>query len=516
TITAVSVADPAQTASAVVSLLAQPLSGTIWYVATDGSDANPGTISAPFATLQHAAKVAVAGDTVLARAGVYNQLLTLTKSGSAAEPITFRSYPGEAATLDGTGLPIPGGQNGLITIHGASDLIVEGFELRNYTTDSNKRVPLGVYIYGAGDGLQIVNNHIHDIATTAKTTPKKCGSDAFGMTVYGTKAPAAISNLAVAGNEFDHLQTGCSETLSLDGNVDGFLIANNLVHDDNNIGIGAIGFEKVSPDPAYDQARNGEIRGNVVYNITSFGNPDYGKQYAADGIYVDGGTEITIEQNRVHNVDLGIELASEHKDHVTSLVTARNNVIYADNSNGISIGGYGRARGGTDQCIVVNNTLYGNDTKNTGSGELQIQWYATNNVIVNNIAYGGAQNLLLHNFTRSEPLPAMLNDNLYNLAAGAANALFVWERTHFRGFTNYQTSTGEDLNSIFSDPLFANVAAQNFDIDGTSPAIGAGATLSSDVIGTADFAGNPRIGANGLITIGAYQNPAPHAREPRT
>ena len=157
-------------------------------------------------------------------------------------------------------------------------------------------------------------------------------------------------------------------------------MVSNLIHDVNNIGIGAIGFEKVSKDPAYDQARQGVIRGNTVYNITSFGNPDYGKQYAADGIYVDGGTNITIEQNLIHNVDLGIELASEHQGKTSSFVVARNNVIYDGNSAGISIGGYAKNRGGTDHCNVVGNTLYNNDGQKTGSGEFQIQFNATNNI----------------------------------------------------------------------------------------------------------------------------------------
>jgi hypothetical protein len=34
-----------------------------------------------------------------------------------------------------------------------------------------------------------------------------------------------------------------------------------------------VGFERVSPDPAFDQARDCEIRGHRISNITSFGNP---------------------------------------------------------------------------------------------------------------------------------------------------------------------------------------------------------------------------------------------------
>ena len=341
TVTAVSQADPSKSATAVITLITQPATGNTYYVSTTGSDSNPGTLSRPWRTIQHAANTVTAGDTVYVRNGVYNEVVTMKSSGSeSAGFITFSSYPGELATLDGTGLTIPNGQWGLFSFPSRSYIVINGFEIRNYKTDKLTEVPLGVWIFGAGSNLQIVNNHIHNIETTAKTNPNQCGSNAFGLTVYGTKAPASINALVISGNEVDHLKTGCSETLSVDGNVENFVISNNLIHDDDNIGIDAIGFEHVSPDPKYDQARDGEIRGNTVYNITSYGNPDYGKQYAADGVYVDGGKQIVIEQNLIHNVDLGIEMASEHLHHVTSQIIARNNVIYMDNSNGISIGGY--------------------------------------------------------------------------------------------------------------------------------------------------------------------------------
>jgi hypothetical protein len=504
TVTAVSTTNPAQSATATLTLLAAAPAGTTWYVAPGGSDTNAGTLAAPFATLQHAATVAQPGDTVLARQGTYNALLNPPHGGTATGgPITFASYPGELATIDGTGLAIPGGQAGLITLSSVSDVIIEGFQLQNYTTASKAQVPIGIYILGAADGDQIINNHIHDITTTAATNAKQCGSDAFGMTVYGTEAPAAITGLVISGNEIDHTLTGCSETLSVDGNVDGFAITSNLVHDDNNIAIGAIGFEKVSPQVAYDQARNGEIRGNTIYNITSYGNPDYGKQYAADGIYVDGGTLITIEQNNVSTADLGIELASEHKGRVTSYITARNNVLYNNNSNGISIGGYGRARGGSDHITIVNNTLYGNDTKNTGSGEFQIQYYATNNVFQNNILYATSQNLFVNNFTKSEADPATLNNNVYYGVAGAKAAQFKWNGKLYKGYAAWLADVKQDTASVFADPLFIDAAAYDLDVQAGSPAFGAGDDLGS-VLGSVDYAGNPRVTGN-AVTSGGYQ-----------
>jgi hypothetical protein len=509
-ITAVSQADPTKSATAVVTLVTQPASGTTYYVSTLGRDSNPGTFSKPWKTIQHAADSVHPGDTVYVRGGVYNKLVNMKLSGSASAGfITFSSYPGELATVDGTGLTIPGEQWGLFTIQDQSYIVINGFEVRNYRTSSTADVPIGIYIFGAGGNIQIVNNHIHDIITTAKTNPWLCSSNAFGLTVYGTRAPASINGLAIIGNEVDHLKTGCSETLSVDGNVEYFSISNNLVHDDDNIGIDAIGFEKVSPEQKYDQARDGEIRGNTVYNITSFGNPDYGPQYAADGIYVDGGTRIIIEQNLIHNVDLGVEVASEHHNHVASLVTVRNNVIYFDNSNGISIGGADPVmNGGTDHCAVVNNTLFKNGTKgiNNNSGEFQIQNHATNNIFENNIAYANTEAQFLNSIAATPTHPAVIDYNLYYSTAGASNGNWTWLTHNYTGYALYREKTKLDRDSPeFLDPQFIDIGTPlDLDVQPGSPAVGAGIDLGPAVAGTVDFAGNPRI-QNGQINIGAYE-----------
>jgi hypothetical protein len=501
TITAISRTDPSQSATATVTLLAQAPTGHTYYVSTFGNDSTgDGSSGAPWRTIQHAQTKAAAGDTVLVHGGVYNEHVTLSTSGTANGYITFQSFPGEVAAVDGTGLDIPQNMWGLFTFNSVSYVIVQGFEIRNYTTASVKQVPIGVFIVGAGEGDQLVNNYVHNITTTAPANPTNCASDAFGITVYGTQAPDAIDGLAISGNEVANNLTGCSETLSLDGNVTHFAVVSNLVHDDNNIGIGAIGFERVSKDPAYDQARDGAIIGNTVYNITSYGNPDYGKQYAADGIYVDGGTNIVIDRNRIHNVDLGIELASEHKGKTSSYIVARNNIVYDGNSAGISIGGYAASKGGTDHCTVVGNTAYGNDTQNTGSGEFQIQFNATNNVVENNIFYAGAQGLLVNDFTTSTPAPAMLD---YNLYFSSGPTIFDWQKHKYTSYSAYQTASGNDTNSPYADPQFTTTT--NLDVAGTSPAINAGTNLGAAIVGTRDFIGAKRV-LGGNIDIGAYEN----------
>ncbi len=505
TVTAVSVADPSVSATATVTLVAQAASGRVYYVAPGGQDSAPGTLAAPFQTIGHAAEIAVAGDTVLVRQGVYRELVTPPHSGTAQGYITFSAYPGETASVDGTGLAIPGGQNGLFTLTNLSYVVVQGFELRNYSTTSVKAVPVGLFVQGAGSNVQVINNHIHDIATTAATTPQACSSNALGLAVYGSRAPAAITGLVISGNELDHLTTGCSETMSIDGNVAGFAVTSNLVHDDNNIGIDAIGYERVSPNPAYDFARNGEIRGNTVRNITSYGNPDYGKQYASDGIYVDGGANIVIEQNTVHDTDYGIELASEHKGRLTSQVIARNNLVYANNSSGVTIGGYGAARGGTDHCTIIGNTLLGNDTKSTGSGEFQIQFNATNDVFENNIVQAGQQGLLVNGYTKAvTSAPTVLDHNVYFSPLGATRSRFRLGGHSYTGFAKYQAGSGQDAHSVFADPLLQSATAPvMLEVRPGSPAFGLGANPGAAVTGAADAAGQPRV-QDGGVTAGAY------------
>jgi hypothetical protein len=85
-----------------VILGAQGADARTYFVASNGSDANPGTnLTAPFLTVQHAATNMVAGDTCFIRAGVYHETLAPSSSGTGAAPITFAVHSNEVVTLDG-------------------------------------------------------------------------------------------------------------------------------------------------------------------------------------------------------------------------------------------------------------------------------------------------------------------------------------------------------------------------------------------------------------------------------
>ena len=382
---------------------AQPNSS--FYVSTTGDDSNPGTEAAPWHSVQHAADNVRAGGTVDVRGGIYEELVSIHASGNASDGyITFRSYPGEIAILD-AGRFTPTGRTGILTIHNQSYVRIEGFEIRNFRTAEHRLAPLGIDVSGAGSHIELLKNNVHHIEQTfnGRDAPGR-GGNGFGIAVYGTDAKTPITDLIIDGNEVHHLKTGSSESLVVNGNVTNFRITHNVVHDNNNIGIDVIGFERTAPNSVVDQARDGIVSGNLVYNITSRGNPAYGNDQSSDGIYVDGGTRVVIEQNVIHDVDFGIELASEHQNRATSYIVARNNLIYHCNTAGVSIGGYAPERGRTDHCTVVNNTLYDNDTAGTGSGEFQMQWNMAADIFENNIVYAGPRCLLALNNLRSTRL----------------------------------------------------------------------------------------------------------------
>jgi hypothetical protein len=507
-VTAVSQADPTKSATATVTIQLPSRSGVTYYVSTSGNDNNAGTLAAPWRTIQKAANTVQAGDTVQVRAGTYNEVVTLKTSGNSTQGyITFANYPGEAPIVDGTGLAVgASGQTGLFSLEGTFNyIVIKGFEIRNYSSSSRGKVPVGIDFEGAGSNIEILNNHIHNIVQTLSSCN---AANALAVALYGTQAPASINNVTLWGNEIDHNTTGCSENVSFDGNVQYFVQANNLVHDGDNIGLDNIGFEGVSTNSAYDQARDGWVFQNTIYNISSTTNPVYHNQVGADAYYCDGCTRIIVERNLIHDSDLS-EMASEHSGHTSSYVMFRNNIIYHSLYVGLSIGGYSKNVGGTDHCVIVNNSLWDDGTfGSSGLGEFQIQYAATNNTVANNIfdGYTLTSKYLLYDFTSSQPNPAALDYNDYYNTAGASS-LFDWQGKSLSGFPAYQSASAQDVHGKFADPLYVNVTSTpyNFDLASGSPALNAGTNLGVNTVGVLDYAGNARVNGSGQINMGAYE-----------
>ena len=482
------------------------------YVSTSGDDSNPGTIEKPLRTIQHAADIAKPGVTVSVREGSYCQQLAVKASGDAEQGfITFRSQPGEHAVLDGGCLTPPQGESSMVQLTNVSFVRVEGFEIRNYRTSEFRSVPGGIRVFGGGSHIEILHNDVHHIEqNSVRRLRPGSGANGFGISVYGTSATTPISDLVIDGNDVHHLKTGSSESLVVNGNVAGFRITKNTVHDNNNIGIDVIGFEHTAPDPVVDRARDGVVSENLVYSITARGNPAYGETPDSDGIYVDGGTRILIERNVIHDADFGIELASEHRVGSTSHIIARNNLIYSCHAPGFSIGGYDLKRGTTEDVVIVNNTLYKNDTWKTGQGEFLMQFYMRNNVFKNNIVYVGNHGIAMTSKSGrmdGGAAPTVTMDhNIYYFPSGSKAVKWSFDAKDYSSFEEYVAATGNDQHSRFTDPQFVDADAHDFHLRRDSPARNAGEDLGSSIVGNQDLDGRPRVREK-KIDIGCYEMP---------
>lgn len=329
------------------------------HVAVGGSDeSGTGAPDAPYATVSAAAESAP-GSIILVHEGAYGPIeLGSQCSGSEEAPTTIRPAVGETVVVhaeDGTG----------IHLVNASHISVEGLEVAGGTR--------GIYYESTREASQALS----DITVSGCTVHGVRGT--HGICAYARNDVTPVRDLTIKGCEVYDCECGSSESVVLNGNIDGFVISGNVIHDNNNIGIDMIGFEGTAKHPddtggtnayEFDMVRNGVCKGNVVYNISAEGNDAYLEDgeydLCADGIYVDGGQDIEISDNFVFNCDIGLEVATEHSPDDNELfrvsgVSVHDNVI-ADCTGwaGIGLGGYDKDLGFTEDCVFEHNTLVDN------------------------------------------------------------------------------------------------------------------------------------------------------------
>lgn len=473
-------------------------SKNVYYVAVNGNDENAGTLNAPWRTIQKAADTLVAGETVFVREGLYEEFVQIKQSGSAQEGyITFQAFPGERPVLEGKNLTPTGSNNTLLLIRGASYIAVQGFEIRGFTTDNRKDYISGMKVRGGGSHILIANNEIHTISNHATK------GNAHGLIVYGDSL-TPISDITITGNNIHHLLSGSSESLTLDGNVKDFVIEYNKVHDNNNIGIDIIGHYETCTAPCIDQARNGIVSHNLVYNIDTSTNPAYGSKgdRAAAGIYVDGGTNVIVENNEVFNSNFGIELASEIHGKDTSKVTVRNNYVHHNQGAGIIMGGSGSSNGGARNNTVVNNTLYMNDTMQQGYAEITLQNYNVNNTLVNNILYTFPKQRFIK-MSKTNGSGNVIDYNMYYRSDAVDAKSWRYNGISYKTWKEFKVATGFDEHSLYADPQFMDIDKYGPYLSAQSPAIDGG-TLNSIGNMNLDFYSQQRM-TDRKIDIGAAE-----------
>lgn len=111
--------------------------GAVYFVAPSGSDAGPGTIERPFATIMRAQQAATAGDTVYLRGGLYfldHSHITATNPPWAVvnhinkNGVRYVAYAGERPVFDFSGVR-PSGWRVTAFLVTADDCVFKGFDV---------------------------------------------------------------------------------------------------------------------------------------------------------------------------------------------------------------------------------------------------------------------------------------------------------------------------------------------------------------------------------------------------
>lgn len=393
-----------------------------YFVANTGNDTNQGTQSLPWKTLSHAANMLMAGDTVYIGSGTYSERLIPANSGTNGQYISFTSQAGASVIIDGTALPLPDYDSGLVHIEGRSYIRVSGLNIRNAGPFQNNS---GIFI-DTSSNIIIEKNNIYNTVSS-------------GIGVWNS------SNIILDGNE---VQLACNdgeqECITIAG-TNGFEVKNNHIHHN---GPGTNGGEGID---AKDGSLNGKIYNNLVHDLTRL------------GIYIEAWDKhtynIEVYKNKIYNCQNdGVTLASEQGGLLEN-ISVTNNVIY-NNYNGISITPNGDVASPPMRNLsVVNNTLHNNGRQSPSN-----QWGG--GIVVDN---PNINTLVIRNniFDQNYSFQILIDFPVSTLSV---------DHNLIYGFRDYPNEIIGVL-PVNGDPLFINKSSGDFHLQASSPAIDRGHSL---------------------------------------
>ena len=425
------------------------------------------------AELTAACQNAAPGDVILVSSGTYQGPFLL----DTKDQVTIKSYNGTVNLLGSASEQT----NGIIILQ---ILNSSNIRIQNLTFKENwGNFADGVQIRGSGDQISVSGCEFFNIGwAKSKTLFPNASQTAHALIAVGTTA-TPISNVFFGGNTIRDCITGYSESMTLAGNVTFFLIENNLLEGNTNIGIDAAGHFSWTGAPAdVNFSRSGIIRKNTVRDYAGPAELD-----AAGGIYVDGGSFITVENNIVSNYKVGYSIGCEVPGKSANGNIVRSNLAYNCSLSGLFVGS-NSATSSVNNTSVYNNTFYKCGFGTFDNGQIAFQ-NGTNTVVKNNILYPTAFRTAMVQFAGTTSSNLQLSNNLYWRDSGNTDNLF------------YGLTAGE--NALRSNPNFTNVDNNQFTLNINSPAINSG---DSGIVtdGETDLADNRRI-LDGQVDIGAYE-----------
>ncbi len=461
----------------------------VYYVSPSGDDTQAGDSLNPWRTVQNGLNRLSPGDVLVLLDGTYHEKITVP-----TDSITLRAAYGAQPVLDASGLTQA---EPVIEVEDKSYVRISGLEIANNIMND----AVGIRVAGSGTDMIIENCKIHDIHFSADPNANVTEqTNAQGIVVYGTRTES-YRNIVIRNCELYDCRLGYSEGIAVNGNVDGFNISGNRVHDLTNIGIDAIGFEGTCPDASLDYARNGRITDNEVINCVATYD-------TSAGIYVDGASDVVIMRNLCKGNGWGIEVGCENPGHEAARIEVRDNMLVENLETGVALGGYDYPSGSGKvvDSHVLSNTFVNNDTQNTGTGSLYLT-YSEDCSVRNNIFYTQEDDLL---YAEGSAVNLVLDYNLYYDADcdDTDNGIDFYG-TFYDGLVDFQSRTAYESHGQYADPQWQLDASGIPHLQAGSPAVDSGPADITVLAGETDFFGNERF-FNGQIDRGAEEYGAPN------
>ena len=117
------------------------------------ADSNPGTEDLPWLTIQHAADVVVAGDTVYVKTGLYEERVRPANTGEAGARISFVAQPRRSVDMYG------------FNTTDCDYLTIRGFNITNSDLFTGWDETQGVFI--RSNHVEVIDNYFHHMHSTA-------------------------------------------------------------------------------------------------------------------------------------------------------------------------------------------------------------------------------------------------------------------------------------------------------------------------------------------------------------
>lgn len=422
----------------------------VLYVATNGNNSNPGTMSQPLQTISSA--VSRIGDgqggTIYVRGGTYSNTAVFigsTNDGSATSPLVIQSYASEKVYLRGVSTKDVIGVGGqYVTIKGfdigngakgITSTKAQNFQVLNNTVHDVTSHGIGIYgiVQNGTSNITVSGNTVYK-ASLSNQSRTASGGWASGITISRGRSATVTKNRV-----YQNYGEGIAITLS-----DNVLVGNNTTYDNFAVGV------------YLDNATNTKVENNLVY---STGDANYFRP-------------LNIGQGTQYYPGYGISMNNES---YSDMSTPNNNNIIRNN---IVIG-------------TLNGIIKSNQLKNTQ--------------IVNNTIHGSIDRELLIT-ADSRDLNVKIINNIFSRSISRSINYISGTLTGFTFSNNLwsvkPTTAAQGSGDIYADPQLSNpggINAADYKIKTTSPAINVGLTLTSVL---KDYFGDNRP-INGKYDIGA-------------